>query len=139
MAPEDNQLRGANPRNPWPRITRITRIGLTAAPILLQDEIHGYRGYDLNRLTIEKRRFGTPSAHRVDGRLHQRWMAGDHLDLEDSYIPADNGFHNYGSLGACGFGLRRINGPHLPQQHRLLDVAALPDSADAAVLDHGWS
>src|SRR6266705_68710 len=97
--------------------------------LLVQRKDHVDRRVDFDRLEIEKSRLIAPLTNGVERRLLQERVAGNHFQLLNRAILADDGVQADRAGNASLAGQRRINGLNAIDDARGLHVAADADGA----------
>src|SRR5262245_37535176 len=93
--------------------------------LLLEGEIHGYRGYNFHGFAVKQSWLVFPLADRVDCSLLQQGVPADDLHFSHSSILANDRFQNDHTLNARLLGKRWIHRLNLHDLHGLLDIPTL--------------
>src|SRR5262245_4249248 len=93
--------------------------------LLLEGEIHGYRGHNFHGFAVKQSWLVFPLADRVDCSLLQQWVSANDLHFSHSSIPANDRFQNDHTLNARLLGKRWIHRLNLHDLHGLLDISTL--------------
>lgn len=59
--------------------------------LLVEDEIHGYEGFNFDGFAVEARRLISPLAYCLQCRIREDWVAADHFELADGAGRTDDG------------------------------------------------